>query len=126
VESGENGATLNPFKSFRPQFVYLGVTPAQGIDLSPSVNPFTGRIASQSAGGVETLDARMLVVARCALAFTALVTWIPASEHGRWIALAYPSLLVYCVCSVMIGLNSYRLVRPGFRLTPYRLVYTLV
>ena len=77
--------------------------------MSTPVNPFSGRIASQSAAGVETLDARMLVVARCALAFTALVTWIPASEHGRWTALAYPSLLVYCAYSAMIGLNSYRL-----------------
>jgi len=51
----------------------------------------------------------MLVVVRCALAFTALVTWIPASEHGRWIALTYPSLLLYCAYSVIVALNSYRL-----------------
>jgi signal transduction histidine kinase len=51
----------------------------------------------------------MLVVVRCALAFTALVTWIPPSEHARWVALTYPSLLLYCAYSVIVALNSYRL-----------------
>jgi signal transduction histidine kinase len=51
----------------------------------------------------------MLVVVRCALAFTALVTWIPPAEYGRSDALAYPSLLLYCAYSVIVALNSYRL-----------------
>jgi signal transduction histidine kinase len=57
----------------------------------------------------------MLVVVRCALAFTAITTWIPPSEHGRWVALTYPSLVLYCAYSVIVALNSYRLGWPAPR-----------
>ncbi|MEK7993510.1 MAG: histidine kinase [Planctomycetota bacterium] len=72
------------------------------------VAQITGQIASKSASDMESVDARMLVFVRCALALTAFITWIPVVQYGKWIAVTYASLMVYCVYSVIVALNAYR------------------
>lgn len=98
---------------FCPQYFTSYILAAPGhykeFKLSTSVRPFTGRIASHSASGIETVDTRMLVGMRCVLAFTALVIiWIDPSEPKRWVELTYASLVLYCAYSAILALISYR------------------
>jgi signal transduction histidine kinase len=55
-----------------------------------------------SAKLIEQVDARMLGLMRCALAFSALaIIWIDPSEPQRLVELTYVSLGIYCLYSVL-------------------------
>jgi signal transduction histidine kinase len=58
---------------------------------------------------IETVDARMLALVRCVLAFSAFaVIWIAPSEPQRLVPLTYASLAIYAVYSAIIALISRR------------------
>jgi signal transduction histidine kinase len=58
---------------------------------------------------VETVDARMLVVMRCVLAFSAFaIIWIDPSEPRRLVELTYASLAAYCVYSLVLAFAARR------------------
>jgi signal transduction histidine kinase len=57
---------------------------------------------------VESVDARMLMLMRCALAFSALaIIYIDPSEPTRLVELTYLSLSAYCAYSVALALWSH-------------------
>jgi signal transduction histidine kinase len=58
---------------------------------------------------VETVDARMLVLVRCVLAYSALaIIYIDPSEPTRLVEVTYASLAAYCVYSTLIAYASWR------------------
>lgn len=58
---------------------------------------------------VETVDARMLVLVRCLLAYSALVIiWIDPSEPTRLVEVTYASLAAYCLYATLLALASWR------------------
>lgn len=58
---------------------------------------------------VEQVDARMLGLMRCVLAFSALlIILIDPSEPQRLVGLTYTSLAVYCLYSTIIAFIAYR------------------
>jgi hypothetical protein len=60
--------------------------------------------------GVETVDARQLVLVRCGPAFSVLaIIWIDPSEPTRLVELTYASLAAYCVYSALLALDSHRM-----------------
>gem|GEM_PF-151516 len=65
---------------------------------------FAGHDAPESTDPVETVNARILTLVRCVLAFSALaIIWIDPSEPARWVALTYSSLALYCAYSVALA-----------------------
>lgn len=73
-----------------------------------------GHAVLKTVDHVETVDARMLALMRCVLAFTALaIIWIDPSEPQRLVELTYTSLAVYCIYSAVLALMSYRLDWPA-------------
>jgi signal transduction histidine kinase len=59
--------------------------------------------------GVETIDARMLVLMRCVLAFSALaIIWLDPAEPARAVELTYLSLALYCLYSVALAYASWK------------------
>jgi len=61
-------------------------------------------------GRVETVLARVLVLARCVLAASALaIVLVDPSKFGRMVWLAYTSLGFYSVYTVFLAIASYRL-----------------
>ena len=69
----------------------------------------SGRAESGSVDRVETVDARLLVLVRCVLAFSALaIIWIDPSEPTRLVEVTYASLAAYCLYSTLLALVSYR------------------
>lgn len=76
----------------------------------------SGRAESGSVDRVETVDARLLVLVRCVLAFSALaIIWIDPSEPTRLVELTYASLAAYCLYSALLALDSYRAEWPAPR-----------
>jgi signal transduction histidine kinase len=58
---------------------------------------------------VETIDARMLVLIRCVLAYSALaIIWIDPSEPTRLVEVTYASLAAYCLYATLLALVSRR------------------
>ena len=58
---------------------------------------------------VETIDARMLVLIRCVLAYSALaIIWIDPSEPTRLVEVTYASLAAYCLYATLLALVSHR------------------
>jgi signal transduction histidine kinase len=80
-------------------------------DFSAAVfKPIRGSARSRTGDGVESVDARMLVLLRCVLGFSALaVVLIDPSKFGRLVGLTYLALGLYCVYTVLLALISYRL-----------------
>ena len=77
--------------------------------MSADAKPAPGRAGISSVDRVETVDARLLALVRCVLAFSALVIiWIDPSEPTRLVELTYASLAAYCVYSAVLALDSYR------------------
>jgi signal transduction histidine kinase len=63
---------------------------------------------------VETIDARMLVLLRCVLAFSALAALvIDPPQIGRLVELAYFGVGVYCAYTMLLVTISYRLGWPA-------------
>ena len=76
---------------------------------SALVKPALGRTAPDTGGRVEIIDARMLVLMRCVLAFSALATvWIDPSATKRLIEFTFEPAAVYCTFSVIVAFVSYR------------------
>ena len=64
--------------------------------------------AEHRSVGVEAVDARMLALMRCVLAFSALaIIWIDPLEPARLVELTYGSLAAYCLYSAAIALRAY-------------------
>lgn len=77
--------------------------------MSADAKPAFARAGFSTVDRVETVDARMLALTRCVLAFTALaIIWIDPSEPRRLVELTYTSLAVYCIYSAVLALISYR------------------
>ncbi|OGA67904.1 MAG: hypothetical protein A3G81_29875 [Betaproteobacteria bacterium RIFCSPLOWO2_12_FULL_65_14] len=58
---------------------------------------------------VEAVDARMLALMRCVLAFSAFaIIWIDPLEPRRLVGLTYGSLGLYCIYSAILALLAYR------------------
>ena len=58
---------------------------------------------------VETVDARMLVLVRCVLAYSAFaIIWIDPAEPTRLVEVTYASLAAYCLYATLLALVSYR------------------
>jgi len=88
------------------------MTPA--LDSSISVTPAPGIARSGLAQGVETIDARMLVLLRCVLGVSALaVVLIDPPKFGRLVGLTYFALGAYCAYTVLLAAISYRLEWPA-------------
>jgi len=76
--------------------------------VSDSARPVLARFSSGASDRVETVDARMLVLMRCVLAFSAFaIIWRDPSEPARLVELTYSSLAVYCLFSVGVAHASY-------------------
>lgn len=88
------------------------MTPA--FDSSVAVKPAPGIARSGTAHGVETIDARMLVLLRCVLGFSAFaVVLIDPPKFGRLVELTYFALGSYCAYTVLLAAISYRLDWPA-------------
>mgnify|MGYP001560009196 FL=1 len=67
-------------------------------------------LPAASAHRVEQVDARMLGLMRCVLAFSALVIiWIDPAEPQRLVVLTYISLTVYCLYSAIVAFIAHRM-----------------
>lgn len=92
----------------------LGATPrdVNRRQLLPALAPSAGSApgaASNTVVQVEAVDARMLALMRCVLAFSALaIIWIDPLEPARLVELTYGSLATYCIYSAAVALISYR------------------
>lgn len=77
--------------------------------MSAPTRPGLGSSASPTVDPAETVDARMIVLTRCMLAFSALaIIWIDPSEPARLVELTYGSLAIYCIYSAALALISSR------------------
>lgn len=75
-----------------------------------ATKPGSGLTHAGAVSGVKSVDARMLVLLRCVLAFSALAILLAAPPRfGHAALFAYLSLGVYCVYTVFISLISQRL-----------------
>jgi signal transduction histidine kinase len=75
-----------------------------------AAKPGPGLSHAGAAAGVKSVDARMLVLLRCVLAFSALVILLAdPSRFGQSALFTYLSLGLYCVYTVFIALISQRL-----------------
>jgi len=84
------------------------------LDSSISVKPAAGISRSGAAHGVENIDARMLVLLRCVLGFSAFaVVLIDPPKFGRLVGLTYFALGAYCAYTVLLAAISYRLEWPA-------------
>jgi signal transduction histidine kinase len=78
--------------------------------LSGLVRTVSGGAEVNDFGRVETVLARVLVLARCVLAASALaIVLVDPSKFGRMVWLAYTSLGIYSVYTVFLAIASYRL-----------------
>ena len=78
------------------------------IKAAPAVTPAGG------ARGVETIDARMLVLLRCLLGFSALaVVIVDPPAIGRLVELTYFAVGIYCAYTVLVAATSRRLGWPA-------------
>jgi signal transduction histidine kinase len=69
--------------------------------------------ANTGTDGIKSVDARMLVLLRCVLAFSALaIVLAEPSRFGQFPFLTYLSLGLYCVYTVLVALIAYRLQWP--------------
>ncbi|MGQ0749212.1 MAG: sensor histidine kinase [Betaproteobacteria bacterium] len=58
---------------------------------------------------VETVDARMLALVRCVLAYSALaIIYVDPSEPTRLVEVTYASLAAYCLYATLLALASWR------------------
>ena len=88
------------------------MTPAYDapIPANPAQPPAPARIGN----GVDTIDARMLVLLRCLLGFSALlVVVVDPPQIGRLVELAYFGVGLYCAYTVLLAAISYRLGWPA-------------
>src|SRR5688572_23448063 len=75
-----------------------------------ATKPGPGFTHAGAAAGAKSVDARMLVLLRCVLAFSALVILLAdPSRFGQSALFTYLSLGLYCVYTVFIALVSQRL-----------------
>jgi len=80
---------------------------------SAAVTPAAGPAQARAAAAIKSVDARMLVLLRCVLAFSALLILLAEpSRFGKSVLLTYLSLGLYCVYTVLIALISQRLQWP--------------
>jgi signal transduction histidine kinase len=80
---------------------------------SAATKPAVGFAQAGAAGGVKSVDSRMLVLLRCVIALSALVIVLALpSRFGQSASLTYLSLGLYCVYTVLIALISQRLQWP--------------
>jgi signal transduction histidine kinase len=88
--------------------------------MAVALNSTSVRERIRDADHVEAVDARMLVVVRCVLAFAALaIIFIDPLEPSRWVVLTYSSLVLYCLYSAAAVWMSFRAGWP----TPGRATY---
>lgn len=67
------------------------------------------RAVTGAGDRVETVDARLLALTRCVLAFSALaIIWIDPAEPQRLVELTYASLALYCLYSAALATMAYR------------------
>ena len=79
------------------------------LNFAGLLNRASDRTSVRTGGRVATIDARMLVLMRCVLAFSAFATvWIDPSTITRPHEFIFDSLAVYCTFSVIIAFVSYR------------------
>lgn len=77
--------------------------------MSDSARPVLARLFSAASNRVETVDARMLVLMRCVLAFSAFaILRLDPAEPTRLAELTYASLAVYCLYSLGLAHASYK------------------
>jgi signal transduction histidine kinase len=77
--------------------------------VSASAKPHPVFSTIPSALRVDKVDARMLDIMRCVLAYSALaIIWIDPSEPARLVELTYASLAFYCLYSTALAWVSYR------------------
>lgn len=77
--------------------------------MSDSARQALARVPSAAGDRVETVDARMLVLMRCVLAFSAFaIIWLDPSEPTRLVELTYASLAIYCVYSAGLAHASHK------------------
>lgn len=83
-------------------------------DLSIPGRPAPAITPSPRMRGVETIDARMLVLLRCVLGFSALaVVVVDPPSIGRLVELAYFAVGLYCAYTVLVAATSHRLGWPA-------------
>jgi signal transduction histidine kinase len=83
-------------------------------DLSISAKPGPAMAASGWTHGIETIDARMLVLLRCVLGFSALaVVVVDPPRIGRLVELTYFAVGLYCAYTVLVAAISHRLGWPA-------------
>jgi signal transduction histidine kinase len=82
--------------------------------MSAPAKPVPAVALPGSARGVETIDARMLVLLRCVLGFSALlVILVDPPQIGRLVELAYFGVGMYFAYTVLLAAISYRLDWPA-------------
>jgi len=80
-----------------------------GTRVSASAKPTLAGLSSSPGKHVEPVDARMLVLMRCLLAFTALaLLWLEEVDPGEFTRVTYGSLTLYCLHSAVVALVSYQ------------------
>jgi signal transduction histidine kinase len=86
----------------------------QGKKLAESAGLVLERPRATTIERVESVDTRMLVFARCVLAFSGLaIILIDPTEPQRLVELTYTSLVLYCIYSAALALSSYRVGWPA-------------
>src|SRR5262245_56497611 len=80
---------------------------------SAAVTPAAGPAQARAAAAIKSVDARMLVLLRCVLAFSALLILLAEpSRFGPAVLLTYLSLGLYCVYTILVAVISQRLQWP--------------
>ena len=83
-------------------------------ETSISLAPAQGFSPPRAGRGVESIDARMLVLLRCVLGFSALaVVLIAPPQIGRLVELTYFAIGLYCAYTILILAISHRLDWPA-------------
>jgi len=73
------------------------------------MRPAAAEAGAPAMDRVETVDARMLVLIRCVLAYSAFaIIWVDPSEPTRLVEVTYASLAAYCLYATLLALVSYR------------------
>ena len=84
------------------------------LDASVPVRPAHGVTPVRAGNGVETIDARMLVLLRCVLAFSALLVVVAdPPKVSSLVELAYFGVGVYFVYTALLAAIAYRLQWPA-------------
>jgi len=77
--------------------------------MAADARPAAAEAGAGAIERVETVDARMLVLVRCVLAYSAFaIIWIDPSEPTRLVEVTYASLAAYCLYATLLALVSWR------------------